>query len=140
MAESIKDVASEKDLERLEKALDFSNTMKTFNLNKNNLKVKTQNLLSYSTAGGSFTVDQSLISFMNFVVSSGKTEITLLDKKLLLFLLDLCLFLYHNLQFFQVQKVLQQHFLYHYFCYLFPGTLFYLKDISIFNQIYLKSF
>jgi len=80
MAENIKDVASEKDLERLEKALDFSNTMKTFNLNKNNLKVKTQNLLSYSTAGGSFTVDQSLISFMNFVVSSGKTEITLLDK------------------------------------------------------------
>ena len=80
MAESIKDVASSKDLERLEKALDFSNTMKTFNLNKNNLKVKTQNLLSYSTAGGSFAVDQSLISFMNFVVSSGKTEITLLDK------------------------------------------------------------
>ena len=80
MADSIKDGASEKDLERLEKALDFSNTMKTFNLNKNNLKVKTQNLLSYSTAGGSFTVDQSLISFMNFVVSNGKTEITLLDK------------------------------------------------------------
>ena len=47
---------------------------------KNNLKVKTQNLLSHSTSGGSFTVDQSLISFMNFVVSSGKTEITLLDK------------------------------------------------------------
>ena len=80
MADSIKDGASEKDLERLEKALDFSNTMKTFNLNKNNLKVKTQNLLSYSTAGGSFTVNQSLISFMNFVVSSGKTEISLLDK------------------------------------------------------------
>jgi hypothetical protein len=80
MADSIKDGASEKDLERLEKALDFSNTMKTFNLNKNNLKVKTQNLLSYSTAGGSFAVNQSLISFMNFVVSSGKTEISLLDK------------------------------------------------------------
>ena len=71
---------SEEDLQRLEKALEFSNTMKTFNLNKNNLKVKTQNLLSHSTSGGSFTVDQSLISFMNFVVSSGKTEITLLDK------------------------------------------------------------
>jgi len=78
--EKIKTESSEEDLQRLEKALDFSNTMKTFNLNKNNLKVKTQNLLSYSTAGGSFTVDQSLISFMNFVVSSGKTEITLLDK------------------------------------------------------------
>jgi len=80
MVDNTNDIASEKDLERLEKALDFSNTMKTFNLNKNNLKVKTQNLLSYSTAGGSFAVDQSLISFMNFVVSSGKTEITLLDK------------------------------------------------------------
>jgi hypothetical protein len=79
-AEEIKTESSEKDLQRLEKALDFSNTMKTFNLNKNNLKVKTQNLLSYSTAGGSFTVDQSLISFMNFVVSNGKTEISLLDK------------------------------------------------------------
>ena len=80
MVDSTNNIASEKDLKRLEKALDFSNTMKTFNLNKNNLKVKTQNLLSYSTAGGSFAVDQSLISFMNFVVSSGKTEITLLDK------------------------------------------------------------
>ena len=78
--EEIKTESSEEDLQRLEKALEFSNTMKTFNLNKNNLKVKTQNLLSYSTAGGSFTVDQSLISFMNFVVSSGKTEISLLDK------------------------------------------------------------
>ena len=80
MVDITNDVVPAKDLKRLEKALDFSNTMKTFNLNKNNLKVKTQNLLSYSTAGGSFSVDQSLISFMNFVVSSGKTEITLLDK------------------------------------------------------------
>tara|TARA_B110001454_G_scaffold211039_1_gene226220 strand:- start:421 stop:813 length:393 start_codon:yes stop_codon:yes gene_type:complete len=78
--QEIKSESSEEDLQRLEKALDFSNTMKTFNLNKNNLKVKTQNLLSYSTSGGSFTVDQSLISFMNFVVSNGKTEISLLDK------------------------------------------------------------
>ena len=78
--EEIKTESSEEALQRLEKALDFSNTMKTFNLNKNNLKVKTQNLLSYSTSGGSFTVNQSLISFMNFVVSSGKTEISLLDK------------------------------------------------------------
>lgn len=66
--------------ERLEKALEFSNTMKTFNLSKNNLKVKTQNLLSYSTSGGSFIVDQSLISFLHFTVTSGKTEIKILDK------------------------------------------------------------
>ena len=79
-SKEIETQSSKEELQRLEKALDFSNTMKTFNLNKNNLKVKTQNLLSNSTAGGSFTVDQSLISFMNFVISSGKTEITLLDK------------------------------------------------------------
>lgn len=76
----VDNTTTEEAVQRLEKALDFSNTMKTFNINKNNLKVKTQNLLSYSTAGGSFTVDQSLISFMNFVVSSGKTEISILDK------------------------------------------------------------
>jgi hypothetical protein len=81
MSDITKETETSKEaLQRLEKALEFSNTMKTFNLNKNNLKVKTQNLLSHSTSGGSFTVDQSLISFMNFVVSSGKTEITLLDK------------------------------------------------------------
>ena len=81
MADNTTEVSQEQEAQqRLEKALNFSNTMKTFNLNKNNLKVKTQNLLSFSTAGGSFSVDQSLISFMNFVVSSGKTEISLLDK------------------------------------------------------------
>jgi hypothetical protein len=72
--------ASQEEHARLEKALDFSNTMQTFNLAKNNLKVKTQNLLSYSTNGGTFRVSQDLIGFMNFVVSSGKTETILLDK------------------------------------------------------------
>lgn len=72
--------ASQEEQERLEKALDFSNTMQTFNLAKNNLKVKTQNLLSYSTNGGTFRVTQDLIGFVNFVVSSGKTETILLDK------------------------------------------------------------
>lgn len=71
---------SQAELERLEKALDFSNTMQTFNLNKNNLKVKTQNLLNYSTNGGTFNVDQSLIGFMHMIVSSGKKEAILLDK------------------------------------------------------------
>ena len=74
------DITPQEQLERLEKALDFSNTMQTFNLNKNNLKVKTQNLLNYSTNGGTFNVDQSLIGFMHMIVSSGKKEAILLDK------------------------------------------------------------
>lgn len=72
--------ASPEEQERLSKALDFSNTMQTFNLAKNNLKVKTQNLLSYSTNGGTFRVSQELIGFMQFVVSSGKSETIILDK------------------------------------------------------------
>ena len=71
---------SQEQLERLEKALDFSNTMQTFNLNKNNLKVKTQNLLNYSTNGGTFNVSQSLIGFMYMIVSSGKKEVIIMDK------------------------------------------------------------
>ena len=71
---------SQEQLERLEKALDFSNTIQTFNLNKNNLKVKTQNLLSYSTNGGTFNIDQSLIGFMYMIVSSGKKEAIVMDK------------------------------------------------------------
>ena len=71
---------TDKDVERLEKALEFSNTMQTFNLNKNNLKIKTQNLLNYSNSGGSFNVNQSLISFMHMIVQSGKTEVVILDK------------------------------------------------------------
>ena len=71
---------SQAELERLEKALDFSNTMQTFNLNKNNLKVKTQNLLNYSINGGTFNIDQSLIGFMHMIVTSGKKETILLDK------------------------------------------------------------
>ena len=72
--------ASPEEQERLAKALDFSNTMQTFNLAKNNLKVKTQNLLSYSTNGGTFRVSQELIGFMQFVVASGKSETIILDK------------------------------------------------------------
>ena len=73
-------IASSEEQERLAKALDFSNTMQTFNLAKNNLKVKTQNPLSYSTNGGTFRVSQELIAFVNMAVTSGKSSLILLDK------------------------------------------------------------
>ena len=72
--------SSSEEQERLAKALDFSNTMQTFNLAKNNLKVKTQNLLSYSTNGGTFRVSQELIAFAKMAFDSGKTSLILLDK------------------------------------------------------------
>ena len=73
-------IPSSDEQERLAKALDFSNTMQTFNLAKNNLKVKTQNLLSYSTNGGTFTVTQELIAFVNMAVIAKKESLILLDK------------------------------------------------------------
>jgi len=71
---------SKDELARLERALEFSNTMQTFNLNKNNLRVKTQNLLNHSNNGGTFKVSQELIGFVSTIVSAGKTEVILLDK------------------------------------------------------------
>ena len=73
------DIPTEK-LMKLERALETSNAMQTFNLAKNNLKVKTQNLLSYSHNGGIFKVDQGLISFVNYVIESGKDTVVILDK------------------------------------------------------------
>lgn len=60
---------SKDELARLERALEFSNTMQTFNLNKNNLRVKTQNLLNYSSNGGTFKVSQELIGFVSTIIS-----------------------------------------------------------------------
>lgn len=68
------------DIERLEKALHFSNTMQTFNLAKNNLKVKTQNSLSYSQYGGTFNITQEFIGFLNALQSAGKKQVIILDK------------------------------------------------------------
>lgn len=66
--------------ERLHKALNFSNTMQTFNLAKNNLKVKIQNLLSFSAYGGTFVVNQELIAFIGTLVSMKKRKVVILDK------------------------------------------------------------
>ena len=66
--------------EKLVTALEYRNTMKTFNLNKENIKAKVQNLLTYNLNGGTFYIDQNLIGFVNYIVTSGKTESVILDK------------------------------------------------------------
>ena len=66
--------------EKLVTALEYRNTMKTFNLNKENIKAKVQNLLTYNLNGGTFYIDQNLIGFVNYIVTSGKTESVVLDK------------------------------------------------------------
>ena len=49
---------------KLTKALEFANYRKTLNVQHNNLKAKVQTLLNYSINGGTFQIDQVLISFV----------------------------------------------------------------------------
>jgi hypothetical protein len=64
---------------RLTKALEFTNYRVTLNNQKNQLKAKTQSLLSYSINGGSFTIDIPLITFCKQLLDEGQKEVVLLD-------------------------------------------------------------
>lgn len=64
---------------RLTKALEFTNYRATLNNQKNQLKAKTQSLLSYSINGGSFTIDVPLITFCKQLLDEGQQEVVLLD-------------------------------------------------------------
>jgi len=65
--------------ERLEKALEFSNFMVTFNNQKRVLKEKYSQDLIYYHAGAQFTVTKELINFCYTLLSSDNTEVIILD-------------------------------------------------------------
>jgi len=74
---------------RLEHALDISKRRKTFENQLSILKTKSQVHLSYSINGGKFTIDQSLISFVDYLVNTKKQDkIVLLDDRELPILVD----------------------------------------------------
>ena len=60
---------------RLTKALEFANYRITINNQQAQLKAKTQNLLSYSINGGTFSIDVSLITFCKQLIDDGQTEV-----------------------------------------------------------------
>ena len=64
---------------KLTKALEFANYRRTLNVQHNNLKAKVQTLLSYSINGGTFQIDQILISFVKTLLDQEHTEAVLLD-------------------------------------------------------------
>lgn len=64
---------------RLEEALIHANYRITLNIQKQNARLKLENALIYATAGGTFHINPSLISFVAALTSSGKTSVTLLD-------------------------------------------------------------
>jgi hypothetical protein len=63
----------------LNKALEFANYRVTLNNQKAQLKAKTQNLLSYSINGGTFTIDIPLITFCKQLIDDGQKDVVLLD-------------------------------------------------------------
>ena len=64
---------------KLTRALEFANYRVTLNNQHAALKANVQSLLSYSINGGTFTIDRTLISFCNSLVTAGETECVLLD-------------------------------------------------------------
>ena len=64
---------------RLTKALEFANYRITINNQQAQLKAKTQNLLSYSINGGTFTIDIPLITFCKQLIEEDQKEVVLLD-------------------------------------------------------------
>jgi hypothetical protein len=66
--------------ERLNKALEFANYRQTLNVQLHRAKMKTEGLLVFAKNGGSFQVGQELICFLDYLLRTGNTQATLLDK------------------------------------------------------------
>jgi hypothetical protein len=65
--------------EKLSKAMEFANYRSTLNNQRAILKARVESLLSYSIAGGTFTIDPGLISFVKTLSDSGLETTVLLD-------------------------------------------------------------
>jgi hypothetical protein len=65
--------------EKLSKAMEFANYRSTLNNQRAILKARVESLLSYSIAGGTFTIDPGLISFVKTLSDSGLESTVLLD-------------------------------------------------------------
>lgn len=64
---------------KLTKALEFANYRVTLNNQQEALKAKVDMLLTYSVNGGTFTIDQSLITFCKILLDTDNEEAVLLD-------------------------------------------------------------
>lgn len=65
--------------EELEKALEFANYRQTLNNELRLLKEKTASMLSYSTSGGTFTIDRELIVFVKMLLDDNRNKVILQD-------------------------------------------------------------
>ena len=64
---------------RFQEAVESSNFRTALNLQKKNARLKLDASLVYAVNGGSFVIDQLLISFVSTLISQQKTSAVLLD-------------------------------------------------------------
>ena len=65
--------------ERLQQALEFANYRQTLNNQLRTIKIKAEGQLMFSEAGGTFSIDQQLICFLDLLEREEQTTVTLLD-------------------------------------------------------------
>ena len=65
--------------DRLQKALEFSKYRVSLFNRKEDLKIKLKSMLTYAHNGGVFTIDQSLITFVDLLSKQGRDTIILID-------------------------------------------------------------
>lgn len=67
--------------EQLKSALDFANYQQTFSIQKKTLKERTEAKLTFGYNGGIFFIDRTLLTFVEMLVSKGRTSgVVLLDS------------------------------------------------------------
>jgi hypothetical protein len=65
---------------RLEAALEFANYRQTLNVQLQKAKVKAEGSLLIAKAGGTFTINQELICFLDYLIRTENSSATLLDN------------------------------------------------------------
>ncbi len=66
--------------ERLEKALEFANYRQTLNSQLHKAKVRAEGSLIIAKNGGTFSVNQELICFLDYLIRTGTSQASLLDS------------------------------------------------------------
>lgn len=66
---------------RLETALQFAHYRQTVAKQRLNLRMRLENMLSYSENGGTFNIDRDLISFVDLLIRRELKEAVLLDAR-----------------------------------------------------------
>lgn len=66
--------------DRLNQALEFANYRQTLSNQLHKAKIKAEGHLLISKNGGTFVIDQTLICFLDYLVRTGSTSSSILDK------------------------------------------------------------